>query len=85
MTLEGGAPRGVQSGTLRLLVDGTPRDRPSIIAEPATAANVAGVYAALRDDIRNRTSTVAGFADAVSTQRLVENILGAAAVWPPAA
>ena len=82
LELEGGAPRGVQSGTLRLRVDGVAQDRVALLAEPATAVNVASVYATLRDDIRNGTRMAAGFDDAVRTQRLMESLLSGAAVRP---
>ncbi len=89
--LEGGAARGVQSGVLRLLLDGAeqPLD-PASVPEPDTASNVAGVYAALRDDILNGTRTVPDFDHAVRVTRLVEDALAAsdsgtraaAADWP---
>ena len=82
LELEGGAPRGVQSGALHLRVDGVLQDTEALFDEPATAVNVAGVYAALRDDIRNGTRTAAGFDDAVRTQRLMESVLNGAAVRP---
>jgi len=53
LSLKGGAPRGVQSGVLRLLLDGWDQPQASSpVMEPETAVNVAGIYAALRDDIR---------------------------------
>ncbi len=42
---------------------------------PDAAANVAGVYAALRDDIVRGTFIVAGFAHAVKLTRLVTDLL----------
>ena len=38
------------------------------------AANVAGVYAALRDDILHGTTTVPGFDHALRLARLVEDV-----------
>ena len=55
-----------------------------------TAANVAGVYARLRDDIKNDSSIAPGFDHAVRLTRLVDDMLEAsrsgqrkpAADWP---
>jgi len=41
---------------------------------PDAAVNVAGVYAALRDDIRQGAARVAGFAHAVDLSLLIENV-----------
>ena len=57
---------------------------------PDMAANVAGIYAALRDDIANGTSTAPDFDHAVRLTRLISDLLSssrtgirAAAVdWP---
>ena len=53
LRLEGGAARGVQSGRLRLSLGGVPQhvDEGELAGLPDAVANVAGVYAALRDDI----------------------------------
>ena len=77
LRLEGGAPRGFQSGRLTLLVDGVAElvDEGELSSMPDAAANVAGVYAALRDDIAHGTVTVAGFGDAVRLTRLVTDLL----------
>lgn len=78
LVLEGGAPRGFQSGRLQLSVNGEPQS----IAEgeaasmPDTAANVAGVYAALRDDILQGTSTAPDFDHAVRLAALIEDLNG---------
>ncbi len=78
LVLEGGAPRGVQSGELSLLVDGKPQQvKPGQVAEPDTAVNVAGIYAALRDDILNETRTTPDFDHAVRMNQLVDDILAA--------
>lgn len=92
LRLEGGAPRGFQSGRLTLLLNGVaePVDEGELSSMPDAAANVAGVYAALRDDIAERTSTVAGFDHAVKLTRLVTDLLAfsrmgdrsKAAGWP---
>jgi len=57
---------------------------------PDGAANVAGVYAALRDDIHLGTSTAPNFDHAVRLSRLVDDIMSSslagtrrtAADWP---
>ncbi len=53
MRLDGGAPRGFQAGRVTLSLDGAPQhvDEGELSAMPDAAANVAGVYAALRDDM----------------------------------
>ena len=92
LQLDGGAARGFQSGRLRLSLGGVPQhvDEGELAAMPDAAANVAGVYAALRDDILRGTFTVAGFSHAVKLTRLVSDILSSslagsrakAADWP---
>jgi len=78
LVLEGGAPRGVQSGMLRLLLGGKEQPlAPPLVTEPDTAGNVAGLYAALRDDILNGTRTAPDFEHAVRMTRLVEDALAA--------
>ncbi len=78
LLLEGGAPRGVQSGALRLLLDGKEQHlKAPLVTTPETAVNVAGIYAALRDDILNGTWTVPDFDHAVCMTRLVEDALAA--------
>ena len=76
LLLEGGAPRGFQSARLRLLLKGEPQsvDEGEVASMPDTAANVAGVYAALRDDILHGTTTVLGFDHALRLARLVEDV-----------
>jgi predicted dehydrogenase len=92
LRLDGGAARGFQSGRLRLSLDGAPQrvDEGELAAIPDAAANVAGVYAALRDDIARGTFTVAGFGNAVKLTQLVTDLLSSsragsrakAADWP---
>ncbi len=92
LALDGGAARGFQSGRLRLSLDGEPRhvDEGEAGPMPDTAANVAGVYAALRDDISSGASTVPDFHHAVRLARLVDDVLlsartgtrALAADWP---
>ena len=92
LRLDGGAARGFQSGRLRLSLDGARQhvDEGELAPMPAAAANVAGVYAALRDDIAGGTFTVAGFDHALKLTQLVTDILSSshagrrtkAAGWP---
>ncbi len=76
LLLEGGAPRGFQSARLRLLLKGEPQsvDEGEVTSMSDNAANVAGVYAALRDDILHGTTTVPGFDHALRLARLVEDV-----------
>ena len=76
LVLEGGAPRGFQSGRLQLVLNGVaqPVDQGEVAALPDAAANVAGVYAALRDDICQGTSTLPGFEHAVRLTRLIDAV-----------
>lgn len=76
LRLDGGAPRGFQAGTLALSLNGTPDEAVAAgtgLAEGA--ANVAGLYAGLRDDIAGGTRSVPGFAHAVRLARLIEAVL----------
>ena len=75
--LEGGAPRGFQSGRLRLLLNGVEQsvEAGELAGMIDTAVNVAGVYARLRDDIANDTSTAPGFNHAVRLTRLIDDML----------
>ena len=92
LRLDGGAARGFQSGRLTLSLNGAPQlvDEGELAAMPDAAANVAGVYAALRDDIASGTSTAANFDHAVKLTRLVADLLASsrtgsrkpAADWP---
>jgi hypothetical protein len=67
LTLEGGAARGFQAGLLRLRLNGKPADATDseTAGLPAPVVNVARVYAALRNDIVNGTSTTPDFGHAV--------------------
>ena len=79
LVLEGGAPRGFQSGRLRLLLDNQEQRLDGVpAASPETAASVAGIYAALRDDIRNGTWTAPGADDALRLSRLLDDVLRSA-------
>jgi predicted dehydrogenase len=75
LRLDGGAPRGVQSGPIGLLLNGE-RQLIEENGDPTkSAVNVAGVYAALRDDIVHAGSSATGFDHAVRLTNLVEDIL----------
>ncbi len=86
LRLDGGAPRGLQSGRIGLIEDGERRDvdEGELAGIPDAAVNVAGVYAALRDEIRNDDSReddsrgdvtqVAGFRHAVVLSRMIEDV-----------
>lgn len=80
LALDGGAARGFQSGRLHLSLNGEPQlvDDAEIGVMPDTAANVAGLYAALRDDIALGTSTVPDFTHAVRLTRLLDDVLSSA-------
>ena len=75
--LGGHAMRGLQSGRLTLSLDGAGQsvDEGELAHLADAAANVGGVYAALRDDIHHGTSTVLGFDHAVRLTRLVTDLL----------
>ncbi|MET1083065.1 MAG: Gfo/Idh/MocA family oxidoreductase [Burkholderiales bacterium] len=77
LRLEGGAPRGLQSGRIALLRNGeqvrmTDGEQSAL---PEGALNVAGVYAELRDDIRHDTRIVRGFDHAAGLTRMIEAVL----------
>ena len=75
LRLDGGGARGVQSGTLRLSLDGKaqPTDEQQFVGLPGTAVNVAGVYAMLRDDFLAGKGAVTGFDHAVRLTQLIED------------
>ncbi len=92
LRLDGGAPRGVQSGTLALSLNGQEQLLPAsaLSALPASAVNVAYAYSSLRNDIASGRFTCAGFDHAAALTRLVEDLLESsrsgkralAAHWP---
>jgi len=77
LRLEGGAPRGLQSGRLRLLVNGdlVRVDEAELSNLPDSAVNVAGIYAALRDDILNGSVGAPSFGHAAELTRMMEAVL----------
>ncbi|MCJ2050102.1 Gfo/Idh/MocA family protein [Methylobacterium sp. J-070] len=79
LRLDGGATRGVQSGRIGLIRNGERQavdEGPFAVLSDA-AINVAGVYAALRDDIGHGTSNVTDFEHAVRLTRLIEDVFTA--------
>ena len=80
LSLQGGAPRGFQSGRLDLWLNGEKQqlDEGEVADMPDAAANVAGVYAELRDDIRNGTSNAPDFERAVRLTRLMDDLTASA-------
>jgi predicted dehydrogenase len=80
LTLDGGALRGFPTGRLRLSLNNEPQhvDEGEVSLMPDTAANVAGMYAALRDDIAQGTSTVPDFNHAARLARLIDDVMASA-------
>lgn len=79
LALEGGAPRGVQSGRLRLLVNGDvqPVDEGELASLSDAGLNVGATYADLRDDIVGGTAVAAKFAHAVRLAQFIEDAVDA--------
>ncbi len=77
LRLDGGAPRGLQSGRIGLIENGhrVTVDEGELAAMPDAAINVAGVYATLRDDIRDDAGRGTGFGHAVRLSQLIESAL----------
>jgi predicted dehydrogenase len=65
LVLRGGGPRGFQATRLSLCVNGLEVTMPASEL-PDAALNVAGVYAALRDDILGQTHRAPGFGHALA-------------------
>ena len=91
LALDGGAMRGFQAGLLKLSLNGVPDDATATGSDLSeSAANVAGIYATLRDDIAQGTRNVTGFAHAVQLARLIDAAMSSsregkrlpAADWP---
>ena len=76
ITIDGGAPRGVQSGRLSVSLNGelVALDQGELTGLPDEAAGVAGVYAQLRDDILQGGSTAPDFSDALRLARLIDDL-----------
>ena len=77
LRLDGGAPRGLQSGRIGLVENGkrVSIDEGELSALPDAAVNVAGAYAALRADIVQGTTKSPGFDHAVQLTRIMEAML----------
>src|ERR1700685_76254 len=75
--LQGGAVRGFQSGILQLKLNGEPQkvDERELSSMPESAMNVAGVYAALRNDINSGTHTIPDFEHATRLTKLMDDLL----------
>ena len=75
LELNGGAPRGFQSGRLGLLVNGVAQavDEGELASLSDAALNVAATYVDLRDGIVAGSSVAPGFPHAVRLARLVED------------
>ena len=76
LSLDGGAPRGLQSGRVRLTVNGSSEavEEGELAGLSDEAANVGGVYAALRDDVRDGGSASIGFRHAARLTRLFGDV-----------
>ena len=72
--------RGFQSGRLALVLNGDLQsiDEGKVAAMLSEAANVAALYAALRDDISSGGATVPDFEHAVRLAKLVQDVLTSA-------
>jgi len=79
VSLNGGVARGFQADRLSLLLNNQEQhvDDGELKDFPASAVNVGGIYAALRDDIVNSSSTVAGFQEALQLTKKIEAVLAA--------
>lgn len=75
--LDGGGARGVQTGRLALSLSGAVQliDDGALAAMSDAAANVAGVYEALRHDVASGATDAPGFDHAVKLTRLVTDLL----------
>lgn len=81
LALDTETTRGFPTSRLRLSLNGDPQpvDDGERSGLPDAALNVAGVYAALRDDLHHGTSTVPDFAHAVRLTRLLDDVRDSAA------
>jgi predicted dehydrogenase len=79
LRLDGGAPRGLQASRIGLVLNGERQsvDEGERAGLSDGALNVAGVYSALCDDIRQGTASVTDFRHAARLARLVEDALAA--------
>jgi hypothetical protein len=72
--------RGFQSGRLTLSLRGKVQDvdEGEVAVMPAEAANVAAMYAALRNDIVSESSSAPDFEHAVHLAKLIHEVLSSA-------
>ena len=77
LTIQGGAISGVQSGRLQLLVNQKPQDSEEspVATMPHAAANVAGIYVMLRNDVLNGMATAPDFGHALQLSGLLNAVL----------
>ena len=75
--IEGGAPRGFQSGKLTLRLRGELQsvDEDEIVGMSSESANVASMYVALRDDILGDTWLSPDFDHAVRLSKLIDDVI----------
>ena len=80
LAIDGGAIRGFQSGRLSVSLQGKPQhvDEGEVAPMTAEAANVAGMYVALRNDIVSGTSTAPDFEHAIRLAKLIEDVMSSA-------
>lgn len=76
LSLNGGTARGFQADRLSLALNNQQQnvDDGEMKDFPASAVNVGGMYAALRDDIVNDSATVTGFREALDLTATIEAI-----------
>ena len=81
LSLDGGAPRGFQSGRLTVRLRGEIQsvDEGEVGTATAEAANVAGMYGGLRNDILSDTWTVPDFEHAVRLTKLIDDMTASSA------
>lgn len=82
LVVAGGAVRGFQSGRLTLSLLGKTQlvDEGELASMSAEAANVAAMYAALRDDVSSGTATAPDFERAVHLAKLIRDVLQSAQI-----
>ena len=82
LSVDGGAPRGFQSGRLTVRLRGELQsvDEGEVATATAGAANVAGMYVGLRNDILSDTWTVTDFEHAVRLTKLIDDVTASSAI-----
>ena len=76
LSVGGGAPRGFQSGRLAVRLRGELQsvDEGEVAIATTEAANVAGMYVGLHNDILSDTWTVPDFEHAVRLTKLIDDV-----------